>query len=107
MELLQYSHFKTATELEAAFNKHLAENGDRLNKSDFAVLDLIRDASLEDGAAHMTHTSMAEATGKSLSTVRRAIRKLEKLGFIERAHYIQPVVNGLGANIYMVLPYHV
>ena len=48
---------------------------------------------------------MADSIGKSNVTVRRAIRKLEKLGIIERIHYIRPVMNGLGANIYTILPF--
>lgn len=35
-----------------------------------------------------------------------AIRKLEKLGIIERIHFIRPFMSGLGTNIYVIKSYN-
>ena len=70
------------------------------------MLDLIRRYSVKYGAAHLKHETIEKAVKKSNATVRRAIRKLEKLGIIERIHFIRPVMSGLGANIYVILPFH-
>ena len=57
---------------------------ERDESNDRAVLDMIRRYSVKYGAAHLKHDTMADKIGKSNVTVRRAIRKLEKLGIIER-----------------------
>ena len=54
----------------------------------------------------MKHETIEKAVKKSNATVRRAIRKLEKLDIIERIHYIRPVMSGLGANIYVIKPFN-
>ena len=75
-----------------------------MNDTERAVLDMIRRYSVKYGAAHLKHETIEKAIKKSNATVRRAIRKLEKLGIIERIHYIRPVMSGLGANIYVIKP---
>jgi len=75
-----------------------------MNQTERAVLDMIRRYSVKYGAAHLKHETIEKAIKKSNATVRRAIRKLEKLEIIERIHYIRPVMSGLGANIYVIKP---
>jgi len=77
-----------------------------MNQTDRAVLDMIRRYSVKYGAAHLKHETIEKAIKKSNATVRRAIRKLEKLDILERIHYIRPVMSGLGANIYVIKPYN-
>jgi hypothetical protein len=103
--LISYSHFTNKHDMDEAARCHVIEHWNEMNATDRAVLDMIRRYSVKYGAAHLKHDTMADAIGKSNVTVRRAIRKLEKLGIIERIAYIRPVMNGLGANIYTILPF--
>lgn len=102
--LKNYSRFTTIAEMDAVAEQHLLLHWDDLTKSDRQVLDIIRRYSVKYGAAHLKHGTIEEATGKSNVTVRRAIRKLVKLEIIEKIHTIRPVMSGLGANIYIILP---
>jgi len=77
-----------------------------MNQTERAVLDMIRRYSVKYGAAHLKHETIEKAIKKSNATVRRAIRKLEKLNIIERIHYIRPVMSGIGANIYVIKPFN-
>ncbi|MFC5604791.1 hypothetical protein [Sporosarcina koreensis] len=103
--LKDYSKFNTITEMDTAAEQHLSLHWDNLTKSDRQVLDIIRRHSVKYGAAHLKHGTIEEATGKSNVTIRRAIRKLVKLAIIEKVHFIRPVMSGLGANIYIILPF--
>ncbi|WP_342506117.1 helix-turn-helix domain-containing protein [Sporosarcina sp. FSL K6-2383] len=103
--LKAYAHFTNAQDMDEATRRHVNKNWSEMNPTDRAVLDMIRRYSVKYGAAHLKHDTMADKIGKSNVTVRRAIRKLESLGIIERIHYIRPVTNGLGANIYTILPF--
>ncbi|MCM3636583.1 hypothetical protein M3152_02535 [Sporosarcina luteola] len=94
--LKQYSRFATVTEMDAAAEQHLLLHWDELTKSDRQVLDVIRRYSVKYGAAHLKHGTIEDATGKSNVTIRRAI---------EKVHFIRPVMSGLGANIYIILPF--
>lgn len=99
----EYAYFTDKQELEETVKRHLAKHGKNLTVSDRTVLHTFRFHS-HNGATHMTHEKIGQAIGKSNSTVRRAIRKLEQHGIVERIHFIQPVMNGLGGNIYTILP---
>ncbi len=103
--LKDYAHFTNTQDMDEATRRHVIKNWSDMNPTDRAVLDMIRRYSVKYGAAHLKHDTMAAKIGKSNVTVRRAIRKLESLGIIERIHYIRPVMNGLGANIYTILPF--
>jgi len=103
--LKQYAKFNSIEEIDTAAEQHLARHWDDLTKSDRKVLDVIRRYSVKYGAAHLKHGTIEDAIGKSNATVRRAIRKLSGLGIIEKIHYIRPVMSGLGANIYIILPF--
>jgi len=103
--LKNYSHFGNKEDMDEAARRHVIKHWNEMNPTDRAVLEMIRRYSVKYGAAHLKHDTIADKIGKSNVTVRRAIRKLEKLGIIERIHYIRPVMNGLGANIYTILPF--
>ena len=104
--LSEYAYFTNKHDMDEAAKQHVAANWNDLNTTERTVLDLIRRYSVKYGAAHLKHETIEKAVKKSNATVRRAIRKLEKLGIIERIHFIRPVMSGLGANIYVILPFH-
>lgn len=103
--LTKYAYFTNKFDLDQAASQHRAEHWQAMNKTDRAVLDVIRQYSVKFGAAHLKHDTIAERIGKSNVTVRRAIRKLVQLNIIKKTHYVRPVMNGLGANIYAIKPY--
>ncbi|BAQ11829.1 phage like protein [Bacillus sp. OxB-1] len=103
--LKEYARFTTIAEMDAAAEQHVLHNWDAMTKSDRQVLDVIRRYSVKYGAAHLKHATIKDVTGKSNVTVRRAIRKLVALQIIEKVHFIRPVMSGLGANIYIILPF--
>lgn len=103
--LTDYAYFTNKHDMDEAAWQHKKENWNDMNNTDRDVLDVIRRYSVKFGAAHLKHDTIAKAIGKSNATVRRAIRKLHQLGIIDRIHYVRPVMNGLGANIYAIRPY--
>ena len=103
--LTDYAYFTSKHDLDEAAQQHKQANWNEMNHTVRDVLDTIRRYSVKFGAAHLKHDTIAIAIGKSNATVRRAIRKLNKLGIIDRIHYVRPVMNGLGANIYAIRPF--
>ena len=81
--LSEYAHFTNKHDMDEAAKLHVAANWNDLNTTERTVLDLIRRYSVKYGAAHLKHETIEEAVKKSNATVRRAIRKLEKLGIIK------------------------
>lgn len=104
--LADYSNFTNKKDLEEAAWQHKKANWYEMNETDRAVLDMIRRYSGKFGFAQLKHDTIATTIGKSNPTVRRAIRKLDKLEIIDRIHYIRPIMNGLGANIYAIRPFN-
>ncbi|REB08557.1 hypothetical protein DVB69_05315 [Sporosarcina sp. BI001-red] len=102
--LSRYANFNTKEEMDAAARLHVDIHWNAMNKTDRAVLEMIRCYSVNYLAAHLKHQTIETKLGLSNSTVRRTLRKLEKLEIIERIHYVRPVMSGLGANIYVILP---
>jgi DNA-binding transcriptional ArsR family regulator len=103
--LAKYAYFTNESDIYKAVSEHKQEHWRTMNNTDRDILDVIRRYSMKSGAAHLKHDTIAEAIDKAIPTVRRAIRKLVKLGIIDRVHYIRPVLNGLGANIYVIRPF--
>lgn len=103
--LPKYRYFTDVKKITAVVEQHLHEHHRLLTNTETAVLAVIYRYSIPDGAAHLRHATIEKEVGKSNTTVRRAIRKLEMLGIIERIHYVRPVMNGLGGNIYVIQPY--
>lgn len=102
--LSAYARFTNKEEMDAAARRHMDIHWNAMNKTDRAVLEMIRCYSVKYLAAHLKHQTMEMQLGVSNSTIRRTLRKLEKLQIIERHHFVRPVMNGLGANIYVILP---
>lgn len=103
--LTKYAHFTNKFDLDKAASAHKNEHWQAMNHTDRDVLDVIRRYSVKFGAAHLKHKTIEGAIGKSNATVRRSIRKLAKLNIIDKIHYVRPVMNGLGANIYAIKPF--
>ena len=103
--LEKYANFNSKEEMDNVSNQHITANWNQLNQTDRSVLDMIRRYSVKYGAAHLKHETIANSVKKSVSTIRRSIVKLEKLEIIERVKFIRKVLNGLGANIYSILPF--
>ena len=103
--LQDYAHFTNSAEMDKATEQHISLHWNSMTSSDRRALDVIRRYSVKYGAAHLKHTTIESIIGMSNATVRRAIRKLEKLGIIKKVHFIRPVMSGLGANIYIILPF--
>ncbi|WP_153732384.1 hypothetical protein [Sporosarcina obsidiansis] len=102
--LSNYAKFQNKTEMDTAARQHVDMHWHAMNKTDRAILEMIRCYSVKYLAAHLKHQTIETKLSLSNSTVRRTLRKLEKLQIIERIHYIRPVMSGLGANIYRILP---
>ncbi|WP_432352928.1 hypothetical protein [Sporosarcina sp. A2] len=102
--LSTYAYFKTKEQMDTAARHHVDIHWNAMNKTDRAVLEMIRCYSVKYLAAHLKHETIESKLGMSNSTVHRTLRKLEKLQIIERIHYVRPVMSGLGANIYVILP---
>ncbi len=104
--LTEYAHFTNTQDLDLATRQHVLAHWNAINPTERAVLDMIRRYSVKYGAAHLKRETIEKTIKKSNATVRRAIRKLEKLDIIERIHYIRPEMSGLGANIYVIKPFN-
>ncbi|PIC63447.1 hypothetical protein CSV79_11675 [Sporosarcina sp. P13] len=102
--LSTYAKFTTKEQMDVAARKHLDIHFNAMNKTDRAVLEMIRCYSVKYLAAHLKHETMEKKLQVSNSTIRRSLRKLVKLEIIERIHFVRPVMNGMGANIYVILP---
>ena len=103
--LAEYAYFTNKIDLNKATSEHKLEHWKAINNTDRDVLDVIRRNSEMFGAAQLKHDTIAASIGKSNVTVRRVIRKLVRLGIIDRVHYIRPGMSGLGANIYAIRPF--
>lgn len=104
--LKDYAQFPNTKEMDIAARQHVLTHWNDMNKTERAVLEMIRRYSVKYGAAHLKHETFEKAIGKSNATVRRTLRKLDKLGIINRIAYVRPVMSGLGANIYIIIPPH-
>ncbi|WP_153732113.1 winged helix-turn-helix transcriptional regulator [Sporosarcina obsidiansis] len=102
--LSSYARFTNKEEMDVAVFQHVELHWNTMNKTDRAVLEMIRCYSVKYLASHLKHQTIETKLGLSNSTVRRALRKLEKLEIIERIHFVRPIMSGLGANIYVILP---
>ncbi|MED0701069.1 helix-turn-helix domain-containing protein [Aeribacillus composti] len=102
--LREYQTFHNKDELNAAIKEHLSRHKYDLNDTDRDILLLIsRHAVKYPGVAHLKTETIAQAVGKSKRTVQRVIRKLERLGIIERLTFFRKIKGGYGANVYRVI----
>ncbi|PIC64083.1 hypothetical protein CSV79_08475 [Sporosarcina sp. P13] len=102
--LTKHARFTNQIELHAAVHEHIDMHWRAINKTDRTVLELLHSCSVDYLAAHISHQEMQKKLKMSNSTVRRTLRKLEKLRIIQRIPFVKPELSGLGANIYVILP---
>ena len=104
--LSEYQTFDSVHEMDTHILQHTNANYNELNSTDRDVLSLIsRYACKYPGAAHLKVETITKALSKSDATIRRAIRKLEKMHIIEKVSFIRRVTKGYGANILRILPF--
>jgi len=102
--LNEYKTFDNVDQLNNAIKAHLVEHKFELNETDRQTLTFIaRHAVKYPGVAHLKTETIAQAVGKSKRTVQRVIRKLERLGIIERLTFFRKIKGGYGANVYRVI----
>lgn len=102
--LTEYQTFQSKNELNDAVNEHLTRHRHDLTDTDRDILQMIsRYAVKYPGVAHLKADTIAQAIDKSKRTVQRSIRKLERLGIIERLPFIRKISGGFGANVYRVI----
>lgn len=102
--LTRYQTFQSKNELNDAVNEHLTRHRYDLTNTDRDILQMIsRYAVKYPGVAHLKADTIAQAIDKSKRTVQRSIRKLERLGIIERLPFIRKISGGYAANVYRVI----
>lgn len=86
--------------------KHIMEHNGEMNETDRALITLLAQYACKfPGAAHLKVETICHAANKSEATVRRTLRKLEKLAIIKKIPTIRKVSKGYGANILVILPF--
>lgn len=102
-KLRPYQSFGSAAEMHRAVEVHIRNN--RLNESALRVLRVLEFRSkIVPGASWLKYETIAGVIGKSVSTVRRAIRSLVDAGIIEKVAQTRDRMGGDGANIYVIKP---
>ena len=102
-KLRPYQSFGSAAEMHRAVEVHIRNN--RLNESALRVLRVLEFRSkIVPGASWLKYETIAGVIGKSVSTVRRAIRALVNAGIIEKIAQTRAKMGGDGANIYVIKP---
>ncbi|WP_432356959.1 hypothetical protein [Sporosarcina sp. UB5] len=96
-------HFKFADagEMFQASIKHTNRHKAVLTKDDRNILDLIRFYTAWHGAANLTY-ELLKSTGRCLSTIHCAIRKLIKLGIIRECY---SEIDGIPTVLYTMQPF--
>ncbi len=103
--LAQYKTFESVADMDTAVEEHIAAHYYDLTESERAIVFKLASHALEyPGACHLKAATIAAALEISTKTVYRSIKKLEKLGIIEKVPGTK--LNGIkGASIYRILPY--
>lgn len=103
--LEKFATFYKTAELDAALAEHLERNKFSLNETERSVIMYIgRMACKFPGAMSNKNETIAQAIGRSVTQVRRILKKLEDLGIIRRVAMIRPKRKGNGANVIQILP---
>lgn len=103
-KLQEHQSFASASIMHAAVEEHVQNNS--LNESALRVLRVLEFRSkMVPGVCWLKYATIAEVIGKSVSTVRRAIRALCAAGIIEKIAVTREKKGGDGANIYVILPF--
>ena len=105
--LSEFQPFATKDELNRAVSSHKQHHRCQLNDTDQKVLNMLsRYAVKFPGVAHLKLATIAEVIKKSVRTVRRSMEKLEQLNVIKRQAFLRKKTGGLGANLYIFLPFN-
>ncbi len=103
--LTSYQTFATVEQMDIHISKHSIQHSDKLHDTDRTILSVLANYCCKyPGAAHLKVETICRFVGKSESTVRRALRKLESLFIIQKITTIRRVTKGHGANILQILP---
>jgi DNA-binding Lrp family transcriptional regulator len=103
-KLRGYQTFKTAKEVDAAIEAHLAEH--MLNDSQLRTLRVLAyRAKQVPGVAYVKYETIAEIIGKTRRTVINAVKGLVEKGIIEKHGTVRETKGGCGANIFSILPF--
>lgn len=103
--LEKYATFYKTDDLDAAIAEHLNRNKHNLNETERTVIMYLgRMACKFPGAMSNKNETIAAAINKSVTHVRRILKKLEDLGIILRIAMIRPKRKGNGANVIQILP---
>ncbi|SDN76924.1 Helix-turn-helix domain-containing protein [Psychrobacillus sp. OK028] len=101
-----FQSFNTVQEMDMHVEKHVMANYGEMNETDCALVSLLAQYACKfPGAAHLKVETICKAMDKSEATVRRTLRKLEKLAIIKKVPTIRRVSKGYGANILVILPF--
>ncbi|MFS0576215.1 helix-turn-helix domain-containing protein [Sporosarcina sp. 179-K 3D1 HS] len=101
-----YQSFDNVQEMDVHIRQHTTEHYRKMTDTERDVLSCIaRYACKYPGAAHLKVETICKEIKKSDATIRRALRKLEKLKIINKLSTIRKVSKGYGANILIILPF--
>lgn len=102
--LSNYQTFLNKKELNEAMAAHLKRCRYEMNETDHNVLLMIsRYAIKYAGAAHLKNNTIATTLNKSVRTIQRSIKKLERLDILQKQSFLRKVKGGFGANILVIL----
>lgn len=105
--LSEFQPFATKDELNRAVSSHKQHHRCQLNDTDQKVLNMLSQYAVKfPGVAHLKLVTIAEVIKKSVRTVRRSMEKLEQLNVIKRQAFFRNKTGGLGANLYIFLPFN-
>lgn len=105
--LSEFQPFATKDELNRAVSSHKQHHKCQLNDTDQKVLNMLSQYAVKfPGVAHLKLVTIAEVIKKSVRTVRRSMEKLEQLNVIKRQAFFRNKTGGLGANLYIFLPFN-
>lgn len=100
-KLQHYQNFSAPAEMAQAVELHIRNND--LSETQLRVLRVLEFRSkMIPGASWIKVSTICDVVKKSDATVRRALRKLEQLGIIERVATLRVKTGGTGANVYVI-----
>lgn len=104
--LNDYKTFDDVQEMNLHVKQHISRHYYEMNDTEREVIYFISRYSVKyAGASHLKMETIAKAIDRSISTAKRVITKLIKLGIIERVTTLRAIKGGHGANIYRILPF--
>lgn len=100
-KLQHFQSFATPAEMAQAVELHIRNND--LSETQLRVLRVLEFRSKAiPGASWLKVSTICDVIKKSDATVRRALRRLEQLGIIERVATLRAKTGGTGANVYVI-----